>query len=442
MQECDAVLSRMQEMLLGFQADLGGISEEIKHLQDESLSMSIRLKNRRSAEEKLHKFLNNCNISPDLASNVINNEINDVFIESVLNLSSKITYLQQTVPAKDGSSLDIPPSETYTGKSLLPELEKLKVRVISKAREYFTTQFNNIRKPKTNVQIIQQQQLVKYSTLFHFVQDEALPVADDLRNMYIECMGRTLQNLFKSYMLQLVKFDQLKSTKTDLIVIEEVTLKSIFATQKVVVNKSNDAFTLTGRDKVLDQIEDEPILIHVASAENKKYSYELILRSVIKHLSDAATNEFLFILDFFKTNTRDSFNRIFGRTLSLILENLENYLLNCYDAVGLLLMIKVTHSQRMVMQRRRIPVLDSFFDRISMLLWPRFKFIFDCNLKSIKNANHMKLCPLDLTPHSIAQRYGELAASVLILQSTGTIVSTGVSLESDSMGIGGGGKLF
>lgn len=33
--------------------------------------------------------------------------------------------------------------------------------------------------------------------------------------------------------------------------------------------------------------------------------------------------------------------RIFGRTLSLILENIENYLLNCYDVVGLLIMIKV-----------------------------------------------------------------------------------------------------
>lgn len=51
MQECDAVLARMQSLLLGFQDDLGGISEEIKHLQDESLSMSIRLKNRRAAEE-------------------------------------------------------------------------------------------------------------------------------------------------------------------------------------------------------------------------------------------------------------------------------------------------------------------------------------------------------------------------------------------------------
>lgn len=62
---------------------------------------------------------------------------------------------------------------------------------------------------------------------------------------------------------------------------------------------------------------------------------------------------------------------IFAKTLSLCLENLENYLFNCYDAIGLLLMIKVTIGFRLIMQRRRIAVLDSFFDRITMLLWPR-----------------------------------------------------------------------
>ena len=41
---------------------------------------------------------------------------------------------------------------------------------------------------------------------------------------------------------------------------------------------------------------------------------------------------------------------------------------------------------RLVMQRRRVPVLDSFFDRISLLLWPRFKQVFDSNMKSIKGA--------------------------------------------------------
>lgn len=179
----------------------------------------------------------------------------------------------------------------------------------------------------------------------------------------------------------------------------------------------------------MDQIEDEPILLHVAMAENLKYPFEVIFRSIVKHLSDAATNEFLFVIDFFQSGTKETFNKMFSRTLSLILEFLENYLLNCYDAIGLLLVIKVTHMQRLVMQRRRIPVLDPFFDRISMLLWPRFKQVFDLNLKSVKTANPKKLGPIDLSPHYVSKRYAELVSSVFFLQ-------TG----SESMGVGGGGE--
>jgi hypothetical protein len=57
----------------------------------------------------------------------------------------------------------------------------------------------------------------------------------------------------------------------------------------------------------------------------------------------------------------------------------------------------------MVMQRRRIPVLDQLFDRMSMLFWPRFKHIFDLNVKSLKSANHRKLGQIDLTPHYVAR---------------------------------------
>jgi hypothetical protein len=55
------------------------------------------------------------------------------------------------------------------------------------------------------------------------------------------------------------------------------------------------------------------------------------------------------------------------------------------------------------MQRRRIPVLDAMFDRISMLLWPRFKQVLAANISSIKTANPRKLGALDLTPHVIVR---------------------------------------
>lgn len=76
----------------------------------------------------------------------------------------------------------------------------------------------------------------------------------------------------------------------------------------------------------------------------------------------------------------------------------------------------MTYSLRLIMQRRRIPVLDPFFDRMSLLLWPRFKQIVDSNIKSIKTANFKKLGPVDLSPHYVSRRFAELVASISSLQ--------------------------
>ena len=75
--------------------------------------------------------------------------------------------------------------------------------------------------------------------------------------------------------------------------------------------------------------------------QDSRFPYEAIFRSVMKHLMDSATNEYLFGLDFFKDRSFETFNQIFAKTVSLVLENLENHLFNCHDAIGLLLMIKV-----------------------------------------------------------------------------------------------------
>lgn len=116
-----------------------------------------------------------------MAEHIISPDINEAFLEAVISLSNKLKYLQQDSPAKDGSSLDIPPSETFAGMSLLPDLEKLKIRAITKARDYFLLQFQALRKPKTNVQIVQQNLLCKYAPLLQFVIREAPSAGDDLR---------------------------------------------------------------------------------------------------------------------------------------------------------------------------------------------------------------------------------------------------------------------
>jgi septal ring factor EnvC (AmiA/AmiB activator) len=48
--QCDSILDNMESMLSGFQGDLANISKEIKNLQDESISINIRLRNRKAVE--------------------------------------------------------------------------------------------------------------------------------------------------------------------------------------------------------------------------------------------------------------------------------------------------------------------------------------------------------------------------------------------------------
>ena len=126
-------------------------------------------------------------------------DVNDAFLEAVVSLSDKLKYLQQETPASDGSSLDIPPSETFAGRSLLPDLEKLKLKAITKTRDYFLLQFQAIRKPKTNVQMVQQNSLCKYAPLLQFVQREAPSAAEDLRYNPI------FYRMFRTYIIPMNK---------------------------------------------------------------------------------------------------------------------------------------------------------------------------------------------------------------------------------------------
>lgn len=47
----------MEEMLAKFQSDLGSISSEIRSLQEQSQSMSLKLRNRKAADRGLSSFL-------------------------------------------------------------------------------------------------------------------------------------------------------------------------------------------------------------------------------------------------------------------------------------------------------------------------------------------------------------------------------------------------
>ena len=65
------------------------------------------------------------------------------------------------------------------------------------------------------------------------------------------------------------------------------------------------------------------------------------------------------------------------------------------------------------MNRRRIPVLDTFFDRVNNMLWPRFEAVVDMNMNSLRTANAKDLGPMDLSPQYVSKRFAELLVRCL-----------------------------
>ena len=408
--------------------------------------MNVRLKNRRVTEDKLKGYLDQVVLAPSLVTAIDDAEINDAYLQHLMALNAKLRYAarHQPPPAATGassSSSDLMlPSETAAFREVETQLHKLKARAVTRVREFLLAKMNELKKPKINVQMVQQNTLLPMKYLVTFLADNAPDVEEEFRDVYAETMSKILMSVFKSYHTGLLKLHEEVATRTDLIVVEEQSLKGLFSS-KINLSKQKDTFSMGEREKLLDPhlAAAPPIILHVAEAEKLKLPYEALFRSLHQHLMNSATAEYLFLIDFFQGNTadpnnnsnsdahtsnastssilrpRDLFLRVFAKTLSLCLEHLENYLFTCYDAIGLLLMVRVTHAQRLVMDKRRIPVLDSFFDRVTSLLWPRFKTVFDVNLQSVRHAKVKKLGAIDLHPHYVIRRYAEFAASVLSL---------------------------
>ena len=78
--ECDSVLDTMESMLRGFQGDLSSISSQIKYLQDESLSMNVKLRNRKAAETRLSSFITQIVVPPELISSICDAEVDESYM--------------------------------------------------------------------------------------------------------------------------------------------------------------------------------------------------------------------------------------------------------------------------------------------------------------------------------------------------------------------------
>ncbi|KAF5749309.1 vacuolar protein sorting-associated protein 52 A [Tripterygium wilfordii] len=400
--DCDHILSQMETLLSGFQVEIGSISSDIKILQEKSMDMGLRLKNRKVAESKLAKFVEDIIIPPRMIDIIVDGEVNDEYMRTLETLSKKLKFVE--VDAMVGASKAL--------KDVQPELEKLRQKAVSKVFEFIVQKLHALRKPKTNVQILQQSVLSKYKYIISFLREHGKEVYLEVRGAYIDTMNKVLSMHFRAYIRAVEKLQLDIASSSDLIGVEARST-SLFSSRREPLKNRSAVYALGERINILKEIDQPALIPHIAEASSQKYPYEVLFRSLHKLLMDTATSEYLFCDDFF--GEESIFYEIFAGPCAVIDEHFNSILPNCYDAIGLMLMIRIIHQHQLTMSRRRIPCLDSYLDKVNISLWPRFKMVFDLHLGSLRNANVRTLWEDDIHPHYVMRRYAEFTASLIHL---------------------------
>eukprot|EP01087_Luapelamoeba_hula_P019663 TRINITY_DN6547_c1_g1_i1.p1 TRINITY_DN6547_c1_g1~~TRINITY_DN6547_c1_g1_i1.p1 ORF type:complete len:966 (+),score=202.04 TRINITY_DN6547_c1_g1_i1:3-2900(+) len=424
---CDSILESMEKLLSGFQADLGNISEEIKYLQKESSSISVKLNNRRQLEEKVANFLEGVIIPKALVNGICALEVNEAYLAFVTELNKKIEFVEQ---ARSTDPSHVPQAVTETE----PHLLNLKHKAVAKIREFLLQRIYNLTKPKTNIQIFQETTFAKYRYFYVFLHTHAPEVAVEVHQSYVNTMSKIYTAHFATYIAALTKLCiPTLASRNDLIGVAEekkgggmgISFSGLFggSSAAVAAAKSHQVsiFALGVRKEELDQM-DNPIVPHVATQLKQRFSFEAIFKSYNQLLVDSITNEWKFYNDFFGDEVaqrRDVFGSIFGATIISCLESLDGYLGNCYDVIGLLLMLRITVQNRQLMSTtRRINIggLDEYFRLLRRKFLDRYNILITANADSLDKADGAALCDEIKnklsTPHYITRRYAEFSAAI------------------------------
>ncbi|CAI9716348.1 Hypothetical predicted protein [Octopus vulgaris] len=218
---CDTILERMEQMLNGFQADLSSISNEIQTLQEQSIAMNIKLKNRQAVRGELSQFVDEMVIPESMVSHIVDTPVTErEFMEQLNELNHKINFVKEQSFKEARSCQDV-----------RDILEKLKTKALSKIREYLLQKIYSFRKPMTNYQV-PQNTMLKFRFFNEFLMSHERQVAKEIRDEYVDTMSKVYYSYFKGYTSRLMKlqYEEL-ADKDDLMGIEDTAKKDILKFQ-------------------------------------------------------------------------------------------------------------------------------------------------------------------------------------------------------------------
>ncbi|XP_075909311.1 vacuolar protein sorting-associated protein 52 homolog [Petromyzon marinus] len=396
----------MEEMLSSFQTDLSSISSEIQTLQEQSVAMNVKLRNRQAVRGELSQLVDELVVPDTMITAILELPVTERdFLEQLQELNNKINYAKEQAFR-----------ETLACQDTHDVLAKLKAKAIAKVREFILQKIYAFRKPMTNYQMAQNT-LLKFRFFSEFLLANERHVAKEVRDEYVDTMARIYYSYFKAYTGRLMKLQYEEvADKDDLMGVEDTAKKGFFS--KPSLRNRNTTFTLGNRGAVIsgEQLE-APILVpHAAQKQDTRYSFESLFRSQHYALLDNCCREFLFLCDFFMVSgasAHELFTSVMGRSLSMFMKHMDAYVADCYDSIAVFLCIHIILRFKAIMAKRGVPALDKYWDALLELLWPRFELILEMNIYSIRSTDPQRLGAIDTRPHYVTRRYAEFSSAIV-----------------------------
>ncbi|KYK59706.1 Vps52 / Sac2 family protein [Drechmeria coniospora] len=440
---CDNVLHSVETNLASFRRDLAAVSADIEYLQARSTALSRRLQHRQEVEKTLSPFVDELCISPDIISKISTGHIDDSWAKMLSVVDKKsVMHARKT-------SLGAPRSKA--SEELGPLLERLTMKVrcpsarwselnrsdllitvtqaIERVRDFLVAQIKALRSPHINAQIIQQQNFVKFKDLYTFLHKHHGTLADEISQAYMNTMRWYYLTQFGRYDKALGKLKVHTLDKNDTLGHEDTSRMAAVLSSSRVAGPPHDPFNLGHRADLLKAKNQSALSSYLAEEDQATHYLEIPFQNFNLALIDNATAEYTFLVAFFSpalsiSQILRNFNYIFEPTFDLGRRLSKSLASDSFDALGILLCIRLNQHVAFELQRRRVPAVDGYVNGTNMLLWPRLQVVMDRHCESVRlltnslPAKHHRSggqSKLAAAPHVVSQRFGQLLHGFLTL---------------------------
>ncbi|RDH33081.1 Sac2 family-domain-containing protein [Aspergillus welwitschiae] len=424
---CDDVSKSVEMYLNDFQNELGAVSAEIESLQSRSIQLNAMLENRRNVEQLLGPAVEEISLSPKTVRLVAEGPIDENWVKALNEIETRT------------ASIEAKASGTNSSKSIedvRPLLGDIKKKAVERIRDYLVSQIRALRSPNINAQIIQQQRLVKFKDLYGYISRAHPTLTGEITQAYINTMRWYYLSHFTRYHQALEKIKVYPSDRNEVLGGDPTSHK----TGNIVPggragSAAHDPFSLGRRVDILRAGNQMAISSYLAEEDNAFHGLEIPFRNFNLALLDNVSAEYSFMTEMFSTLGFQQISRkaveIFEPVFTLGQALTKHLIEQTTDALGVLICVRLNQQAAFELQRRKVPVADSYVNGTNMQLWPRFQVIMDTQCESLKrvaaNTGRSAVSALSLAggddlnkssaPHFLTQRFGQLLHGILVLSS-------------------------